>query len=52
MINIKLIMLLIFLLLVSSCEQEKLYPWSNTDLNVVLKNNSEKMVLLDFETEW
>ena len=44
---------LIFLsLFFSGCGQEESYPWSDDDLDVVLSENSEKMVLLDFETDW
>ncbi len=52
MIKIKLIVLIIFLLFFSGCGQEESYPWSDDDLDSVLDENSEKMVLLDFETDW
>ena len=52
MIKIRLIYLKIFLLFFSGCGHEKFYPWSDDDLDVVLNENSEKMVLLDFETDW
>jgi len=52
MIKIKSIVLIIFLLFFSGCGQEESYPWVDDDLDVVLNKNSEKMVLLDFETDW
>ena len=52
MIKIKSIALTFSLLYFSGCGQEKFYPWSDDDLDVILNENSEKMVLLDFETDW
>ena len=52
MIKIKSIVLIIFLLFFLGCSKNESYPWSDDDLDVVLNDNSEKMVLLDFETDW
>ena len=52
MIKTKSIVLIIFLLFFFGCGKEESYPWSDDDLDVVLNENSEKMVLLDFETDW
>ena len=52
MIKIKSIVLIFLLLLFLGCGKEESYPWSDDDLDVVLNKNSEKMVLLDFETDW
>ena len=52
MIKIKSIVLIFLLLFFSGCGQEESYPWSDDALDVVLNENSEKMVLLDFETDW
>ena len=52
MIKIKSIVLIIFLFLFLGCGKDESYPWSNDDLEVVLSENSEKIVLLDFETDW
>ena len=52
MIKIKSIVLIIFLFLFLGCGKDESYPWSDDDLDVVLNENSEKMVLLDFETDW
>ena len=52
MIKIKSIFLIFFLIFFLGCGQEKSYPWNDDDLDVVLNENSEKMVLLDFETDW
>ena len=52
MIKTKSIVLIFLLLFFSGCGQEESYPWSDDDLDVVLNENSEKMVLLDFETDW
>ena len=52
MIKINSIVLTIFLLFFLGCGQGESYPWSDYDLDVVLNENSKKMVLLDFETDW
>ena len=52
MLKTKSIVLIFLLLFFSGCGQEESYPWNDDDLDVVLKENSEKMVLLDFETDW
>ena len=52
MIKIKSIVLIIFLLFFWVVDKDESYPWSDDDLDVVLNENSEKMVLLDFETDW
>ena len=52
MIKIKSIVLIIFLLLFLGCGKDVSYPWSDNDLDDILDENSEKMVLLDFETDW
>ena len=52
MIKIRSIVFSISLVFFSGCSQEKSYPWSDDDLDIVLNGNSEKMVLLDFETDW
>ena len=52
MIKTKSIVLIFLLLFFSGCDSEKSYPWSYDNLEVVLNENSEKMVLLDFETDW
>ena len=52
MIKIKSIILIIFIFLFLGCGKDESYPWSDDGLDVVLSENSEKMVLLDFETDW
>ena len=52
MIKIKSIVLIIFLLLFFGCDKDESYPWSDDDLDVIFNENSEKMVLIDFETDW
>ena len=52
MIKIKSIVLIFFLIFFLGCRQVKSYPWNDDDLDVILNENSEKMVLLDFETDW
>ena len=52
MIKIKSIVLIFLLSFFSGCGKEEPYPWNDDDLDVVLNENSEKMVLLDFETDW
>ena len=52
MIKIKSIVLIIFLFLFLGCGKYQSYPWSDDYLDVILNDNSEKMVLIDFETDW
>ena len=52
MMKIKSIVLIIFLLLFLGCGKDEFYPWSDDDLDIILNENSEKMILLDFETDW
>ena len=52
MIKTKSVVLIFLLLFFLGCEQEESYPWSDDDLDVLLNENSEKMVLLDLETDW
>ena len=52
MIKMKSIVLIFLLALFLGCRQDEFYPWNDDDLDVVLNENSEKMVLLDFETDW
>ena len=52
MIKINLIVSIIFLFLFFGCGKDEFYPWSDYDLDIILDENSEKMVLLDFETDW
>ena len=52
MIKIKPIFLIFFLLLFLGCGKGESYPWSDDDLDIILNENSEKMVFLDFETDW
>jgi len=42
----------ILLFLASSCEQGEMYPWSKDSLDNILIQNLDKMVLVDFETDW
>ena len=43
---------IILLFLASSCEQGEIYPWSEDSLDKILIHNLDKMVLVDFETDW
>ena len=52
MIKIKSIVLIFFLIFFLGCGKDESYPWSDDDIDVILDENSEKMVLLDFETDW
>jgi len=50
--NIKTIPI-ILLLTLFSCESNNSYPWLvDTSYEDVLKQAGDKLVLLDFETEW
>tara|TARA_Y100000022_G_C13139721_1_gene324375 strand:+ start:635 stop:793 length:159 start_codon:yes stop_codon:yes gene_type:complete len=52
MIKIKSIVLIMFPLFFSGCDKQEFYPWIDDDLDAVFNKDSEKMVLLDFETDW
>ena len=43
---------IILLFLASSCEQGEIYHWSEDSLDNILIHNLDKMVLVDFETDW
>ena len=40
------------LLLISNCDKTEIYPWSENSLDIILLQNSDKMILVDFETDW
>ena len=35
-----------------SCDKGEIYPWNEDSLNNILDQNLDKMILVDFETEW
>ena len=35
-----------------SCDKDEIYPWNEDSLNNILDQNLDKMILVDFETEW
>ena len=43
---------IVLLFLASSCEKDEIYPWSEDSLDNILIHNLDKMVLVDFETDW
>ena len=43
---------IIILLLVPNCDKAEIYPWSKDSLNNILLQDSDKMILVDFETVW
>ena len=44
--------ILILLFVISSCGKKKHYPWTENPLDDIISNNQDKLVLLDFETDW
>ena len=43
---------IILLFFASSCEKGEIYPWSEHSLDDIPIHNLDKMVLVDFETDW
>ena len=43
---------IILLLFFSNCDKDKIYPWSEDSLDNILLQNLDKMILVDFETDW
>ena len=50
--KIKNFLLIIILFFTSNCEKGEIYPWSEDSLENILVQNSDKMILVDFETDW
>ena len=48
--NILNIILLFFMIF--SCGTKNHYPWTENPLDDIISNNQDKLVLLDFETDW
>ena len=49
----KLKVILLFIFALTSCESKLPYPWlTDIELEQVFKIAGEKLVLIDFETEW
>ena len=48
----KILLLILFSLFSFSCEKINGYPWSLDSLDNIIAKNSEKMILVDFETDW
>ena len=48
----KILLLILFSVFSFSCEQNKFYPWVEDSLDHIISKNSEKMILVDFETDW
>lgn len=49
---LKILLLILFSLFSFSCENKNAYPWSIDSLDNIISENSEKMILVDFETDW
>ena len=48
----KVLVLSLFFSVILSCRINNDYPWTNIDLDEIINNNTDKLVLVDFETEW
>ena len=48
----KIFLLILFSLFSFNCENKNAYPWSIDSLDNIIAENSEKMILVDFETDW
>ena len=48
----KIFLFISFSLFPFSCENKNAYPWSIDSLDNIIAENSEKMILVDFETDW
>ena len=48
----KVLVLSLFFLVILSCRINNDYPWTNIALDEIINNNTDKLVLVDFETEW
>ena len=48
----KIFLFVSFSLFSLSCENKKAYSWSIDSLDNIIAENSEKMILVDFETDW
>ena len=46
-LNLSLLSFVIF-----SCGTKNHYPWTERPLDNIISNNQDKLVLLDFETDW
>ena len=46
-LNISLLLFVIF-----GCGTKNHYPWTDNPLDKIISNNQDKLVLLDFETDW
>jgi hypothetical protein len=49
---LKILLLILFSLFSFSCEKNNVYPWSKDSLDNIIAENSEKMIVVDFETDW
>jgi len=49
---LKILLLILFSLFSFSCEKNNVYPWSKDSLDNIIAENLEKMILVDFETDW
>ena len=48
----KVLVLSLFFFVILSCRINNDYPWTNIALDEIINNNTDKLVLVDFETEW
>ena len=48
----KVLVLSLFFSVILSCRINNDYPWTNIALDEIINNNTDKLVLVDFETEW
>ena len=48
----KILLLILFSLFSFNCENKDAYPWNMDSLDNIIVENSGKMILVDFETDW
>ena len=48
----KVLVLSLLFLVILSCSINNDYPWTSIALDEIINNNTDKLVLVDFETEW
>ena len=48
----KVLVLSLLFLVILSCSINNDYPWTSIALDEIINDNTDKLVLVDFETEW
>ena len=48
----KVLVLSLLFLVILNCSINNDYPWTSIALDEIINDNTDKLVLVDFETEW